>query len=42
MQYPGLVEQGSSPLTRGTPEEILDAAHRTGLIPAHAGNTGAQ
>ena len=30
---------GSSPLTRGTPRRILRDVGRSGLIPAHAGNT---
>ena len=31
--------RGSSPLARGTPQEIADTAPQVGLIPARAGNT---
>ena len=36
----GKVQQGSSPLARGTPPEHLRYGGGVGLIPARAGNTG--
>ena len=31
--------EGSSPLTRGKPLQVLDHGVESGLIPAHAGKT---
>ena len=37
---PGLFQHmGSSPLARGTPNEIQETVNSIGLIPARAGNT---